>query len=85
MTYKRIILFSQDSCSSSKIIREFLSFENILFEEYNITKDYKARETMIKEYKSYTTPTVVVGEKVIRGFQLDLLEALLKEENAPSH
>lgn len=82
VTYKRVYIYTQPSCPACKIVKEFLNYEDIYYEEYDITKDPAAKKRMIKTHSSYSTPTVVVGKNVIRGLDLDYLERLLKEEDA---
>lgn len=60
-------------------MKEFLSFQKVHYEELDITKDSEARKRMINEYNSYSTPTVIVGGVVIRGFNLEKLEQVLNE------
>lgn len=61
-------------------MKEFLSFQKIPFDEFDITKDSDAKYRMIRQYSSYSTPTVVVAGHVIRGFNLEELEEALKTE-----
>lgn len=81
MTYKRIYLFTQPNCPSCDIVKKYLSFQKVFFEEFDISKDSTAKHKMIHDYQSYSTPTVVVGKEVIRGLDLDRLERLLNQDS----
>ncbi|WLR52121.1 glutaredoxin family protein [Bacillus tianshenii] len=78
MTYKRVTVFTHPACSASKIVKEYLSFEHILYEEIDIVKNPDGRKKMIEQYHSHATPTVVVSGKVIKGLNLERLEQILK-------
>ncbi|MBI3695585.1 MAG: hypothetical protein HY238_12200 [Acidobacteria bacterium] len=47
------------------------------FEELDVTRDHQALEDLIEVHQSRMTPTIVIDEKVIIGFDRDQLEELL--------
>ena len=47
------------------------------FEELDVTRDHQALEDLAEVHHSRMTPTIVIGEKVIVGFDRDQLEGLL--------
>jgi glutaredoxin len=49
------------------------------FEERNVTADPNAVEDLIFKYQSRQTPTTVIGEEVIIGFDRHRLEELLSD------
>jgi glutaredoxin len=58
-------------------VKEFLSHYNVPYTEFNVREDNHARDELVNKYNSMSTPTVVVGEKVLVGFEPDkLAEAL---------
>jgi glutaredoxin-like YruB-family protein len=72
-----IIVFSQPDCPPCEITKLFLKEHGISFVEKNIQVDQKARNELVKKYQSYSTPTIVIGDQVITGFDLDRLKLLL--------
>jgi glutaredoxin len=72
-----IIVFSQPDCPPCEITKLFLKEHGITFIEKNIQVDQKARVELVKKYKCYSTPTIVTGNEVVTGFDLDRLKLLL--------
>ncbi|MGJ7923138.1 glutaredoxin family protein [Neobacillus sp. LXY-4] len=74
---KEIILYSQPECPPCEIVKKFLKEYGFAYLEKNIKTDKKARNDLINKYQSYSTPTIVIDEQVIRGFDIKaLMEAL---------
>lgn len=76
-----ILLFTQPGCLSCELMRIYLEAREITFEERDIT-DPENRRAMIEIHASNETPTLVVDEEVITGFDPALLDQLL--DPAPS-
>jgi glutaredoxin-like YruB-family protein len=72
-----IILYSQPDCPPCEITKKFFKEYGISYIEKNIKSDNKARNDLINKYQSYSTPTVVVGSQVIRGFDVKELMKVL--------
>lgn len=72
-----IILFSQPDCPPCEITKKFLKEYGLSFIEKNIKVDQKARNDLINKYQSYSTPTIVIGDQVIRGFDANELMKVL--------
>ena len=49
----------------------------IEFEEFDVTCDPDALEELVEVHRSRMTPTVVIGSRVIVGFDREQLEELL--------
>ncbi len=58
-------------------MRELLSARGVAFEERDVSADRGALRDMVRRYHSRTTPTVVVVEEVVIGFDPRRLEELL--------
>lgn len=82
----RVLFFTQPGCMSCELMRVFLEAREITYEEHDITLDLDARRSMMEQYESGETPTLVVlsGEvsEVVVGFDPERLDQLL--EPAPS-
>lgn len=72
-----IILFSQPDCPPCEITKKFLKEYGFAFTEKNIKVDHRARNELINKYQSYSTPTIVIGDVVIRGFDAKELMKVL--------
>lgn len=55
----------------------FLSEREIEFEERDITIDPSAVQCLLQKYKSHSTPTLLIGDEVMIGFDPDRLDHLL--------
>lgn len=74
---KRVILYSQPGCPPCFAAKQFLAARNIPFEYKDVTTDHGALRELVK-LNSRTTPTIVVGDEVMIGFDPEKLEAMLK-------
>jgi glutaredoxin-like YruB-family protein len=76
MPRKRVILYSQPGCPPCYAAKHFLSSREIPFEYKDVTADPAALRELVK-LNSRSTPTIVVGDEVMIGFDADRLEQLL--------
>ena len=75
-----VIVYTQPDCPPCKIVKEFLSYHQITYKEIDISKDIKEKNYLVNELQSYSTPTVVVENLVIKGFDIKALTHALKIE-----
>lgn len=80
---KRVILYSQPGCPPCYAARQFLTARNISFEYKDVQADSAALRELVR-LNSRSTPTIVVGEEVMIGFDPDRLESLLTTEPTAS-
>jgi glutaredoxin len=77
----RVVMFTQPGCLSCELMRIFLEAKEITFEERDISSDAEARRSMIEQYESEETPTLVFvsagAEEVVIGFDPVRLDQLL--------
>jgi len=50
-----------------------------VYEERDVSEDPQAVEDLINKYQSRSTPTLVIGEEVMIGFDPERLEQLMAE------
>ncbi|MFT9597676.1 glutaredoxin family protein [Mesobacillus sp.] len=72
-----IIVYTQNDCPPCKIIKMFLNEFGFAYTEKNINQDEQSRQELTNTYNSYSTPTIVIGEEVITGFDLEKLKKVL--------
>ncbi|HET9408308.1 MAG TPA: glutaredoxin family protein [Candidatus Sulfotelmatobacter sp.] len=81
-----ILLFAQPGCLSCEVMRIFLEAKGVAFEERDISSDDAARQEMVEQHGSHSTPTLLIsadGERhVIVGFDPDLLDQLLSPDTS---
>jgi glutaredoxin-like protein NrdH len=75
---KKVTLYSQPECPPCEVVKLFMREYGIEYVEKNIKEDTGAREFLMKRLKSYSTPTITVGDLVISGFDLEALKAALE-------
>ncbi len=79
--YPRIVLYSVSWCPHCKEAKEYLISHNIPFINRDVELDDKAMSDLTEKYKSTAVPVIVIGndEKVIKGFNREKFEMILKE------
>lgn len=78
VTLSEIILYSQPECPPCEITKKFLKEYGFSYTEKNIKEDKKARNDLMNKYQSYSTPTIVIDDQVVRGFDLKELMRILQ-------
>lgn len=75
----RVILFTQPDCPPCHIVKLFLTERGVTFEERDISRNPSAMRELTEKYKSHSTPTLVIGEEVMVGFNPERLDEILGE------
>jgi glutaredoxin len=60
-------------------VKLFLTEKGVAFEERDITVDPSAVRDLTEKYSSHSTPTLVIGEEVMIGFNPERLDEILGE------
>ncbi|WP_341357840.1 glutaredoxin domain-containing protein [Rossellomorea sp. y25] len=76
---KVVTLYSQPECPPCEVVKMFLKEHNVDYKEIDIKQNEQARNYLVKELKSYSTPTITVDSEVITGFNLEALTAALNK------
>lgn len=74
---KRVVLYSQPGCPPCTAAKRFLSARGVAFEYRDVQADPAALRDLVA-LQSRSTPTIVVGEDVMIGFDPDRLVAMLE-------
>lgn len=74
---KVVIVYSQPSCPPCQVVKQFLNHLNVSYIEKDISVDTDARDKLVNELLSTSTPTITVDDQVVAGFDLKKLEELL--------
>ncbi len=73
---KRVLLYSQPGCPPCSAAKQFLKARDVAFEYKDVQADPVAlRELM--DLNSRSTPTIVVDDEVMIGFDPERLELML--------
>ena len=73
----RVLLFTQPGCLSCELMRIYLEAREIPFQEHDISTDLESRRLMTETYDSTETPTLVIADEVITGFDPARLDQYL--------
>lgn len=72
----KIKVYSSDTCPYCVAVKNFLTENNVEFEERNVTTNVEARNELIqKGYRG--VPVIIVGDEEVVGFDQSRLTELL--------
>jgi len=77
MTRPKVVIFTQPDCPPCHIGKLFLAEKGVAFEERDISTDPAAAQELTGKYSSHSTPTLVIGEEVMIGFNPERLDEIL--------
>jgi glutaredoxin-like YruB-family protein len=75
----KILLFTQPDCPPCQVLKMLLTEKGAVFEERDITRDPAAVRELTEKYKSHSTPTLVIGDEVLIGFDPERIDKILDE------
>lgn len=76
----KITLYTQPDCPPCEITKKFLTEYGFTFVLKDIQKTPSAKKELINKYQSFSTPTIVIDDTIIRGFEIDELKKTLNIE-----
>ena len=71
-----VVLYSVRKCPGCDQARDYLRKRKVAFTEKNVESDVKLQSELKEKAGSLSVPTILVGDKVMRGY----LESLLEDE-----
>lgn len=80
MTNKKqiVTIYSTPTCPYCHIAKDFFKENKIKFKDIDVSKNRKAAEEMIEKSGQMGVPVIVIGEKVIVGFDREAIKKALK-------
>jgi glutaredoxin len=78
MSLRKIIVFTQPDSLPCEAVKMFLKSRKAKFEERNVAYDDAAQRELAEKYNSRSTPTVVIDNEVVVGFDPERLDQLLE-------
>jgi glutaredoxin-like YruB-family protein len=77
MRQSKVIVFTQQDCPPCGWVKNFLAQRGVEFEERDIDSGASVAREMTQKYRSQSTPTVIVGDQVLIGYDPERLDQLL--------
>lgn len=74
---KKVIIYFQPTCPSCNQVKAYLDRKGVPYEGKNVKKDKLAMDEMVRKYGIRVTPVVVIGDRVMVGFNVPKLEKYL--------
>ena len=71
---KAIVIFTHQGCQT---LKAYLSERGIVYEDRDVSRDRSAVHDLFYKYGSRSTPTLVVGDEVMVGFDPERFDKLL--------
>lgn len=76
MIPSKVIVFTQQDCPPCGWVKNFLSERGVEFEERNIDSGSAVARELTQKYLSQSTPTIVIGDEVLIGYDPERLVQL---------
>jgi len=77
MSQLKVIVFTQQDCPPCGWVKNFLAERGVDFEERSIDSGLAVVRELTQRYGSQSTPTVVIGDEVLIGYDPERLVQLL--------
>jgi glutaredoxin len=77
MLQSKVIVFTQQDCPPCAWVKNFLAQRGVQFEERSLDAGLSVVRELTQKYKSQSTPTVVIGDEVLIGYNPERLAQLL--------
>ncbi|WP_372522909.1 glutaredoxin domain-containing protein [Sulfuricaulis sp.] len=72
-----VVLYSVPACGSCDLARAYLQKRKVPFTEQNLDNNPELQQTLKKKIGSLSAPTLMIGEKVMKGYVESVLEGEL--------
>lgn len=84
MMMPKLTLYTRPDCPPCDWLKAWLRERNLSFEEHDVSTDKIAVFTLVRKYRSQSTPTLIIGDKVLIGFEPEKIEAILRSAEITS-
>lgn len=78
----RVKIYSTPTCPYCTMAKDYFDSKGIKYEEVDISEDAEAAEEMEKLSGEMGVPQVVIGDKIVVGFDVPAFEKMLKDAKA---
>jgi glutaredoxin-like YruB-family protein len=74
---KKVKIYSQPTCPDCNNVKAYLDRKGVPYEDINVKKDKRGMEEMVRTYGIRVTPVVVIGDRVMVGFNAPKIDKML--------
>jgi glutaredoxin-like YruB-family protein len=78
---KKVKIYSQPTCPDCNKVKAYLDRKGVPYEDINVQKDKKSLQEMVKRYGIKVTPVVVIGDRVMVGFNVPKIDKFLSAQD----
>ncbi len=79
MSARKIVIYTQPDSLPCEAVKLFLKDRGAKYEERNVEEDEAIVRELKEKYNSRSTPTVVIGDEVLIGFDPERIDELLEQ------
>jgi|KBSMisStaDraftv2_1062788.scaffolds.fasta_scaffold6691994_1 glutaredoxin len=79
MSARKIVIYTQTDSLPCEAVKLFLKDRGAKYEERNVEEDEAIVRELKEKYNSRSTPTVVIGDEVLIGFDPERIDELLEQ------
>ncbi|HOO31735.1 MAG TPA: glutaredoxin family protein [Thermotogota bacterium] len=76
--HKKITIYSTPNCPHCVSAKRYFKSLGIPFKDYDVSKDRKAAENMVKKTGQMGVPVIEIGNQIIIGFNKGRIENMLE-------
>jgi glutaredoxin-like YruB-family protein len=76
--HKKITIYSTPNCPHCVSAKRYFKTLGIPFKDYDVSKDRKAAEKMVKKTGQMGVPVIEIGNQIIIGFNKSRIEAIVE-------
>ena len=82
MPQPKLTLFTRPDCPPCDWLKAWLRERDLEFDEYDVSTDKIAVFTLVRKYRSQSTPTLVIDDEPLIGFEPEKIEAALRKHSS---
>lgn len=79
MATRKIIVFTQPDSLPCEAVKLFLRHRKARFEERSVEHDEDVVRELQEKYNSQSTPTIVIDDQIVIGFDPERIDELLEQ------
>ncbi|MEK7459760.1 MAG: glutaredoxin family protein [Patescibacteria group bacterium] len=65
---KEVTIYSTPTCHFCHLAKDFFKEKNIVFTDYDVSSNLEKRKEMIEKSGQMGVPVILIGDKIIIGF-----------------